>query len=807
MARTAHPASIPHICSRGLLLALCLILLLTGNIRAQTSNEITYIYDELGRLVGLVDPTGETVTYTYDAVGNVLSISRRSSAQVSIIEFTPNSGAIGTAVTIYGTGFSAIASENTVRFNGVVATVASSNATRIVTSVPAGATTGPISVTTPTGTASSTASFIIGNPKAPTVTSFTPTIGLAGTAVTINGTNFDTTPSSNRVTFNNTRSVVSSATATSIATNVPSGATSGHISVTTPLGKGVSSGDFFIPPSPFTAADVEATGRMAIGESKAVTISAPNKIAMILFEGNVGQRVSLQMSGVTIGTNSCCSSRVSIYNPDGTALISPSYVGTSGGFFDTKVLPSTGSYTILIDPESTSTGSLTLTLYNVPPDTSAPIIPGGASVPVATTVPGQNAKLTFNGSAGQRVSLKMEGVTIGTNSCCSSRVSIYNPDGTALISPSYIGTSGGFFDTQTLPADGTYTILVDPESANTGGMTLTLVDVPQDVTNTIMPGGSSVTITTTTAGQNARLTFSGSAGQRVSLKMDGVTIGTNSCCSSRVSIYNPDGTALISPSYVGTGGGFFDTKTLLAAGTYTILIDPEGSNIGSMTLTLYDVPADVNSSIIPDAQPVTVSTTVAGQNATATFNGIAGQRISLRMTSVTIGTSSCCSSRVSILNPDGTTLISPSYIGTGGGFFDTQTLSANGTYTILVDPEGANTGSMTLTLYDVPDDIVGTATVGGSPANIATTVAGQNAKVTFEGTSGQQITVHITGNTMSWVRVTLLKPDGTSLTSSYSPAGSFDLTTQILPVTGTYTISVNPDGLNTGSISVSVTNP
>jgi YD repeat-containing protein len=64
--------------------------------------QIAYIYDEVGRLVGVVDPIGDTGVYSYDAVGNLLSISRQSSSNVSIIDFTPHSGPVGTTVTISG---------------------------------------------------------------------------------------------------------------------------------------------------------------------------------------------------------------------------------------------------------------------------------------------------------------------------------------------------------------------------------------------------------------------------------------------------------------------------------------------------------------------------------------------------------------------------------------------------------------------------------------------------------------------------------------------------------------------------------
>ena len=147
-----------------------------------------------------------------------------------------------------------------------------------------------------------------------------------------------------------------------------------------------------------------------------------------------------------------------------------------------------------------------------------------------------------------------------------------------------------------------------------------------------------------------------------------------------MSILNPDGSTLVAPAFVGTSGGFIDIQTLAATGTYTILVDPQGSDTGSITLTLNDVPADFTGTITPGGAPVTVTTTISGQNASLTFNGTTSQRISLKMTNVAIGTSSCCSTRVSILNPDGSTLVSPTFVGTSGAFIDVQTLPATGVF-------------------------------------------------------------------------------------------------------------------------------
>ncbi|HET7855274.1 MAG TPA: S8 family peptidase [Gaiellaceae bacterium] len=453
--------------------------------------------------------------------------------------------------------------------------------------------------------------------------------------------------------------------------------------------------------------DTQAVSGMAI-QNYAITAGGPpvtiattwaGENARLHFDGAAGQRVSLRMSDVTIGTSTCCSARISIAKPDGTSLVTPTPVGRNGGFLDTRTLPATGAYTILVDPQGTDVGSMTLTLYDVRPDAVGSITAGGPPVSTTTDVPGQNALVRFSGSAGQRVSLRLSDVTIGTSTCCSTRVSITKPDGSTLVFPTPVGTSGGFIDTRSLPVAGLYTILVDPQGADVGSMTLTLYDVPPDVSASISPGGAPVTVSMgPVPGQNALVRFSGVAGRRVALAMTNVTIGTSTCCSARVSIAKPDGTSLVPATPIGRNGGFLDTRTLPATGDYTILVDPQGTDLGSMTVTLYDVPADLDASIVIGGAPLSLTLgPVPGQNATVRFTGTAGQRITLRLTNVTIGTSTCCGARIATAKPDGSSLVPPILVGTNGGTI-TATLPVAGSYSITVDPQGANTGGITLTL-------------------------------------------------------------------------------------------------------------
>ena len=124
---------------------------------------IHYVYDDLGRLVGVVDQDGNAATYTYDAVGNILAIGRHNvadtSGPVAITLVAPNKGKVGTAVSIFGRGFSAEAAQDVASFSGAIATVTAATPNSLTTSVPLGALTGAITVTTPLGTATSPEPF------------------------------------------------------------------------------------------------------------------------------------------------------------------------------------------------------------------------------------------------------------------------------------------------------------------------------------------------------------------------------------------------------------------------------------------------------------------------------------------------------------------------------------------------------------------------------------------------------------------------------------------------------------------------
>ena len=435
-----------------------------------------------------------------------------------------------------------------------------------------------------------------------------------------------------------------------------------------------------------------------------------------------------------------------------------SLTARSDGLYTGSFTP-TASGGLTLSLTATAAGKTTTRSVSGVVSQALPITAGGPAVTVTTSTTDENARLKFDGQAGQRVSLKLSSVTMS-----AAYVSILKSDGTPLGGNAYVSIFGGFLDTRILPATGSYTILVDPQGTATGSMTVNLYDVPVDLGGTITPSGASFPAAIGTPGQNARLTFTGQAGQRVSLKLSPVTIP-----NSYVSIINPDGTTLGGAVYVSSFGGFVDTRTLPANGTYTVLVDPQDSSIGSTTLSLFDVPADITGSLALSGPAFTATIGTPGQNARLTFAGQSGQRISLKLAPVTIS-----SSYVSILKPDGTQLAGNVYVSSSGGFVDTKTLPATGTYTIVADPQDTAIGSMTMALFEVPPDLAGTMIAGGPPATFATTAPGQNARISFDGRAGQLVSLKLSAVSIANSYVSILKPDGTTLGgNAYVGSGGF----------------------------------
>jgi YD repeat-containing protein len=140
------------------------------------------------------------------------------------------------------------------------------------------------------------------------VEGFTPASGKAGDAVTIFGAGFISTPAQNNVSFNGTPATVTLATAHSLVAAVPSGATSGPITVSNANGSATTTQAFTIVAPPVIAATVPPnasrgqTTRIAIegaqlGSTTGVAFAQPGFSVQILSREPARLTIDLTVAG------------------------------------------------------------------------------------------------------------------------------------------------------------------------------------------------------------------------------------------------------------------------------------------------------------------------------------------------------------------------------------------------------------------------------------------------------------------------------------------------------------------------------
>jgi N-acetylneuraminic acid mutarotase len=197
-----------------------------------------------------------------------------------ITSFTPESALEGATVTIAGNNFSSAVTDVVVKFNGVTSAVTSATETEIVTTVPTGAATGKIEVIIKDKLSGTSANdFIV--TYLPVITSFSPSSAYEGETVIVSGQNFSTSASENIVKFNGVTATVTAATATSITTTVPTGATTGKLQLTTNGNTATSVEDFGLlyPPSISSFAPTTGYARASTGYAGATVTITGNHFA------------------------------------------------------------------------------------------------------------------------------------------------------------------------------------------------------------------------------------------------------------------------------------------------------------------------------------------------------------------------------------------------------------------------------------------------------------------------------------------------------------------------------------------------
>ncbi len=409
----------------------------------------------------------------------------------TITGFTPSSGPPGTVVTITGTHLN---SANGVTFNGIMSNFTSDTSTKITVKVPTGATTGYIEVATlDNGNATSATKF---TDAGPTITGFTPSSGPPGTVVTITGTNLLTA----HVTFDGSgggplgsstgrEGTVTSDTSTKITVEVPAGATTGYITVTTPLGSAITSTKFAIS---FGSPTITKFTPTSGPPGTVVTITGTNLdgVTEVSFHGKAGTNLCTFDS-----RNVCSSTKVTAEVPTGATtgdikVITPGGVATSATQFTytgatiTGFTPSSGPPGTVVTITGTHLNSANGVTFNgimsnFTSDTSTKIT---VKVPTGATTGYIEVATLDNGNATSATKFTDAGPTItGFTPSSGPPGTVVTITGTNLLTAhvTFDGSGGGPLGSSTgregtVTSDTSTKITVEvPAGATTGYITVT----------------------------------------------------------------------------------------------------------------------------------------------------------------------------------------------------------------------------------------------------------------------------------------------------------------------------------------------
>src|SRR5262249_32285314 len=171
-----------------------------------------------------------------------------STPNPTITGLNPSSAPVGTQVQVNGSGFGATQGSSTITFNGAQITPTSWSDTQIVVTIPANQASGSVAVHMGSILSNTNIMFTVPAPK---ITSISPTSGVVGTQLTINGSGFQATRGSGYVYLSSiSASGIVSWSDTQIVVTVPNGATTGGVFVAANNAQGSNRDVQFTMPNP-----------------------------------------------------------------------------------------------------------------------------------------------------------------------------------------------------------------------------------------------------------------------------------------------------------------------------------------------------------------------------------------------------------------------------------------------------------------------------------------------------------------------------------------------------------------------------
>ena len=643
----------------------------------------------------------------------------------TITSFTPTGGLAGTVVTVLGSNFTGTTA---VAFNGTaVASFTVVSATQLTATVAAGTTTGPITITAPTGTVTSATSFVVGAP--PVITSFTPTTGPVGTVVTITGTDFTLV---SQVKFNSTVAVTFTVvSSTQITATVPTGASTGPIAVTTAVGTAVSASSFTVIPPPvitsFTPAVgvagtvVTLTGNFFTGAT-IVTFNGVNAPAFTVVSAT--QLTVTVPAGATTGL-------IAVTTPSGTAVSTTLFI-TNDLCANAQAI-TCGQVVVGSNLGATATGDPTGACGLITPSGGGgvfyTIVGTGANITATTCSPNTDFDTTlfiYSGSCGAYTCVASNDDTNGTCGTAST-----------VTFPTLAGTTYYLFVTGYLTTDrGAFTL-----------RTTCATPPPTPVITSLIPNTGPIASSTQIVGSNfsraTRVTFNGvTATYSVVDAQNILATVPNGATTGNVVVFNG---GVFSNGLLFTVTTPVPVITQIAPPTGTIgtTVTLTGSGFGGATsITFNGVAATTFTVTSATSMTAVVPATATTGNVIVTTGGGASNGILFTVVppAPTIASLTPATGAVgTFVTLTGTNLLGTTSITLNGVAITAFTI-ANGTTITFVIPAGATTGNVVVTTAGGPSTTTNVYTV---TTGLATARANQSEFSVWPNPVAGKATLHV----------------------------------------------------------------
>ncbi|MEO8607614.1 MAG: PPC domain-containing protein [Chloroflexota bacterium] len=559
-----------------------------------------------------------------------------------------------------------------------------------------------------------------------------------------------------------------------------------------------------------TAIFTTSPAAINIGDTINGTLPEDTRSAIYTFTGSAGQSVTITLS------SSDFDSYLSLKNSSGEEI---AYDDDSAGNLNAKIqdftLPDDGTYTI----QATSfgsfvTGSFTLALEGgagaQPTPEATTIASNGGAINLNAQVSGElaqdgsNASYTFEGSAGQVVTITLE------SNDFDAYLALQGPDGTEIASDDDgAGSLNARIADFSLPDDGTYTVVVTgANNFSTGKFTLSTATSAIEATATpgpIVPGSISIgqTLDSTLDQAPNTHTFAGKAGQVISIEVD------SSDFDAYVQLKDANGIELASDDdSAGNLNALIENFTLPTDATYAIVVSSfDNTASGDYKLTVSEGSGTTVTPVPPTNVPAgseiaigdTVNGTLSGGSLTAsyTFQGEAGQVVTITATSEDFD------SYLRLKDSSGNELATDD---DSAGNLDSRiafyALPSTDTYTIVVESFDSAGGSYTLSLSEAEiQSIEYSQSINGALS------AGQaTAGYRFSGEAGDVITITMRSSAFdSYLSLSQAGDSSYALITDDDSAGGSDarIGPYTLPTSGDYIITASSyDATVTGAYTL-----